>query len=141
VVRPRMLLRSSFRGEVVSLTAGLAMMVSSIVLVTEARPSGNDLDFHGTWVRGESQQSAPLQNQRLVLLGIDLDFEVVRGRTRAGAGGDLDGLPGRELSIMPAAEMGFPAVPGSCAAVELGPYRSSANIGGICWRMIPGRCR
>src|SRR5262249_6648180 len=40
-----------------------------------------------------------LENPRLVLLGIDLDFEVVSGRPRAGARGDLYRFAGCQLRI------------------------------------------
>src|SRR5207247_1054712 len=40
-----------------------------------------------------------LEDQRLVLLGVDLDFEVVGRRPRAGTRDDLDRLAGRELPV------------------------------------------
>src|SRR5438093_11990860 len=49
------------------------------------------------------------------------------------------GLPVVSCPYMPAAEMPMPCWPRLMRSRwNLDPYRSFANIGGICWRMIPG---
>src|SRR4029450_810610 len=67
---------------------GAALLVAALDLHGDLRPAGRfPLDL------------LLLENQRLVLLGVDLDFEEMRGRPRAGARDDLDGLAGRELAV------------------------------------------
>jgi hypothetical protein len=64
-----------------------------------------------TWVpRGDSQSICFFENLRLVLLGIDLDLEEVRGRSRARRD-DLDGLAGRELTVHAGGRMPMPCWP------------------------------
>src|SRR5262245_62507130 len=81
------------------------------------------------------------KNPRLVFFGIDLDFEVVSGRPRAGARGDLNRLAGCQLGIH--AGSGYPdallpaahAQPMKFGPVEkLGEYRRnllSDNAGAV----------
>ena len=67
---------------------GAALLVAALDLQGDLGPAGRfPLDL------------LLLENQRLVLLGVDLDFEEVGGRPRAGARDDLDRLAGRELAV------------------------------------------
>src|SRR2546427_1375131 len=102
VVRPGILLRVSLRREVRQLDVRIGNNGLLDVLVDRGPPLlVTALDFHGHLgsTLGLPRDLLLLQNLRLVLLGIDLDLEVMGGRSRTGAGDDLDGLAGRELSI------------------------------------------
>ena len=64
----------------------------------------------------------PLENPRLVLLGIDLNFEVVGGRPRAGARGDLHRFAGRQLPIHAGGRYADSLLPAAHAQpMEFGP--------------------
>src|SRR6267378_1552983 len=137
VVRPRMLLRFSFGGEVRQLDVRVGDDGLLDVLVHRgASLLVTTFDFHGhLGPAGELPGNLLLlQNQRLVLLGIDLDFEVVRGRPRAGAGGDLDGLAGRELAIH-AGRRDADALlsPAHAQPMELGPIQ---QLGEDRWNLL-----
>src|SRR2546426_1096801 len=97
-----MLFRFSFRGEVRQPSVRIGDDGLLDVLVDRGSPLlVAALDFHrhlGATLRFPGDLLL-LENLRLVLLGIDLDFEVVGGRPRTRAGDDLHGLAGRELSI------------------------------------------
>src|SRR3989475_11805603 len=102
VVRPGILVRFSVRREVRQLDVRIGNNGLLDVLVDRGPPLlVTALDFHGHLgsTLGLPGDLLLLQNLRLVLLGIDLDLEVMGGRSRTGAGDDLDGLAGRELSI------------------------------------------
>src|SRR2546426_337807 len=102
VVGPPMLLGFSFRGAVRQLDVRIGNDRLLDVLVHRGAPLlVTALDLHGhLGSAGELPGDLLLlQNPRLVLLGVDLHFEVVRGRPRTGAGDDLDGLAGRELPV------------------------------------------
>src|SRR5256886_7160654 len=102
VVRPGILLRVSLRREVRQLDVRIGNNGLLDVLVDRGPPLlVTALDFHGHLgsTLGLPGDLLLLQNLRLVLLGIDLDLEVMGGRSRTGAGDDLDRLAGRELSI------------------------------------------
>jgi hypothetical protein len=58
-----------------------------------------DLERHLRAARALPVDLLALEDPRLVLLGVDLDFEVVRGGPRPGARGDLHRLAGRELGV------------------------------------------
>src|SRR3990167_9609491 len=63
-----------------------------------------------------------LENPRLVLLGIDLDFEVVSGRPGAGARDDLYRFAGRQLRIHAGSRYADSLLPAAHAQpMEFGP--------------------
>src|SRR3989475_8119592 len=102
VVRPAVFLRLAFGGGVRQLDVRIGDDRLLDVLV-DRRPAFlvPPLDFHRhlgpPWeFPGDLLL---LEYQRLVLLGVDLDFEVVGRRPRAGTRDDLDRLTGRELPV------------------------------------------
>src|SRR5437016_8489997 len=102
VVRPAVFLRLGFGGGVRQLDVRIGDDRLLDVLV-DRRPAFlvPPLDFHRhlgpPWeFPGDLLL---LEDQRLVLLGVDLDFEVVGRRPRAGTRDDLDRLAGRELLV------------------------------------------
>src|SRR5256712_5796672 len=102
VVCPPLLFGFAFRGAVRQLYVRIGDDRLLDVLVHRGAPLlVTALDLHGhLGPAGELPGDLLLlQNPRLVLLGRDLDFEVVRGRPRTGAGDDGDGLAGRELPV------------------------------------------
>src|SRR2546426_1062814 len=102
LVRPGMLLRFALRGEVRQLDVRIRDDRLLDVLVDRGTPllvPALDLHGHLGSTRGLPGDLLVLQNQRLVLLGVDLDLEVLSGRPRTGAGGDLHGLAGGELPV------------------------------------------
>src|SRR3989441_696304 len=97
-----MLFRFSLRGEVGQLDVGIGDDGLLDVLVHRGPPLlVTALDFHGHLGPpvGLPGDLLLFQNPRLVLLGIDLDLEVMGGRPRTGAGDDLDGLAGGEQRL------------------------------------------
>src|SRR5207247_5085122 len=103
LVRPRMLLRFALRGEVRQLDVRIGNDGLLDVLVDRGAPLLIPaLDFHGHLgsTRGLPGDLLLLQNQRLVLLGVDLDLEVLSGRPRTGAGGALHGFAGGVLPVL-----------------------------------------
>src|SRR5207247_10094555 len=84
------------------------------------------LDFHGHLgsTRGLPGDLLLLQNQPLVLLGVDLDLEVLSGRPRTGAGGDLHGLAGGELPVHAGRRDAHPLLSSAHAQpVDVGPIQ------------------
>src|SRR5882724_2073203 len=102
VVRPGMLLGLPFRREVRQLDVRIRDDGLLDVLVDRGAAllvAPLDLHRHLGAARRLPVDLLLLQNQRLVLLGVDLDLEEMGGRSGAGARDDLDGLAGRELSV------------------------------------------
>src|SRR5205823_7149892 len=96
------LLRLAFRGDVRQLDVRIRDDRLLEVLVDGGAPLLiAALDFHGDLrpARRLPGDLLLLEDARLVLLGVDLHLEVMGGRPRAGAGGDLDGLARRELRV------------------------------------------
>src|SRR5207244_8728942 len=103
VVRPGILLRLSLRREVRQLDVRIGNDGLLDVLVDRGPPLlVTTLDFHGHLGSplGLPGDLLLLQNLRLVLLGIDLDLEVMGGRSRPCAGDDVEGLSGSGLFFL-----------------------------------------
>src|SRR2546428_10702163 len=127
LVRPRVFLRLAFRRNVRQLDVRVRDDRLLDVFVDRGAPLLIPaLDLHGD-LRAAGRFPGDLlllEDARLVLLRIDLDFEVVGGGARAGAGGDLDGLAGRELA-MHAGRRDADALlaPAHAQPMELGPVQ------------------
>ncbi len=71
----------------------------------------DQLDFHPGPVRGLPVDDPVGDDLGRVLTGVDLDLVVVGGLSRAGAGGDDDGLPGGEQPVHPGRRNPDPLLP------------------------------
>src|SRR5438309_3759013 len=127
VVRPGMLFCFSLRGEVRQLDVRIGNDGLLDVLVHRG-PSllvtALHFDGHLGPTLGFPVDLLLLQNPGFILLGIDLDLDVMSWRPRTGAGDDLDGFAGGELSIHAGCRDPDPLLSSAHAQpMELGPIQ------------------